>query len=381
MMSGTSLIITSSAIVGYILADDKSLATIPLALQFVATMLTSIPAALLMSNIGRKKGFIFATFFGFIGASISTVAIINSSFWWFTVGVILVGVFNGFANYYRFTAADSVTIENKSKAISLVLAGGVLAAFIGPNLANLSKDLISSASFAGSYASLSVLYILSFITLNFLNLPKLAVTEFDSGIKARSLKIIAMQPKFITAIICGMLGYAVMSFIMTATPLAMKHHQHDFSDTSFVIQWHVLAMFAPSFFTGHLIKRYSVENIMLIGALLATCCVIINLYGTSITHFWFALLLLGVSWNFLFVGATSLLTETYHQIERAKVQASNDFIVFTSVAIASLSAGGIQHYFGWRSVNIGVLPVISLIFISIIWLKWKTPESVKKLNT
>ena len=173
---------------------------------------------------------------------------------------------------------------------------------------------------------------------------------------------------WIVAVICGMLGYGVMSFVMTATPLAMKHHTHDFSETSFVIQWHVLAMFAPSFFTGAFIRKIGELKVMLIGAVLGCLCVLINLNGTTLTHFWLALVLLGLSWNFLFVGSTTLLTQTYTLAERFKVQAINDFIIFTTVAAASLSAGYLQHYFGWRTVNVGVLPFLAIIMVSIVFL-------------
>jgi MFS family permease len=171
-----------------------------------------------------------------------------------------------------------------------------------------------------------------------------------------------------------MLGYAIMSYLMTATPLAMNHHSHGFSDTAFVIQWHVLAMFAPSFFTGNLIQRFGVLNIILVGALLAIVCVIINLQGQTIWHFWVALITLGVSWNFLFIGATALLTQTYRQEEKAKAQGFNDFAVFTLVTIASLSAGMLQHKLGWQMVNYAALPFILIIFISVIWLKMRPAD-------
>lgn len=173
-----------------------------------------------------------------------------------------------------------------------------------------------------------------------------------------------------------MLGYAVMSLVMTATPLAMHNHAHAFSDTSFVIQWHVLGMFAPSFFTGHIIRCFGVLNVMFSGGLMGVACVVINLFGTSLWHFWTALLLLGISWNFLFVGATILLTETYCLNERAKTQAANDFTVFTIVSIAILSAGALQHNLGWEVVNIGALPMLAMILMSIVWLKGKLENTV-----
>lgn len=377
-MSGASLIVATAALVGLNLAEDKALSTLPLAAQFIAVMLTSIPAAMLMKRIGRKASFLFASLFGFSGASIATYSIIEHDFVGFIIGVSLIGVFNGFANYYRFTAADAVDVSHKSRAISYVLAGGVVAAIIGPNLANYTREVIDGAYFAGSYAALIVLYILSVSVISFLKLPEPA-SEANCEPVARSLKEIIKQPVWVVAVLCGMLGYGVMAFVMTATPLAMKHHAHEFSDTSFVIQWHVLAMFAPSFITGSIIRRLGELPVMMLGVLMGVACVFINLVGTTVPHFWLALVLLGLSWNFLFVGATSLLTQTYHAVERFKVQALNDFIIFTCVAAASLSAGYLQFNFGWRMVNIGVLPLLAVMFTGILMLGYRQKKKEELL--
>ena len=369
MMSATTLSFTASALVGYSLSPDKSLATLPLAIQYVSTMLTTIPAGLLMERVGRRRGFQVATIIGMSGGVTTTLAILQGNFWMFVAGASCVGIFNGFGNYYRFTAADAVDDAQKSRAISFVLAGGVIAALIGPNLAAYTRESITSAEFAGSYASLVVLYILSFTTVSFLKLPTPALTSrADAHWQPRPIRKIISQPKFLVAMICAMFGYGVMSLVMTATPLAMHHHAHAFHDTSFVIEWHILGMFAPSFFTGHLIRRFGVTTIMLTGNLFGVACVVINLAGSSIVHFWTALVLLGVSWNFLFIGATTLLTETYHPSERSRAQAINDFAVFSTVALASLSAGALLSNFGWRVVNLGVLPMQIAIFGCIFWL-------------
>lgn len=377
MMSGMSLIIATSALVGYQLAEDKSFSTLPLAAIMIATMLTSIPAAFLMGRIGRKAGFIFAGLIAITGASLMGFGIIQHQFWLFFFASVLIGIFNGFGNYFRFTAADAVDAEHKSRAIAFVMAGGVVAAIIGPNLANFTQSLIPDAQFAGSYLALIVVYLLLMLFVFFLQLPNHnGLIDQSSANTARPLSTIMRQPKFIVAVVCGMLGYGVMSFVMTATPLAMQHHAHPFSDTAFVIQWHVLGMFAPSFVTGHLIRRFGVITIMAVGAVLGILCVVINLLGTSTSHFFLALLLLGVSWNFLFIGATTLLTETYTAAEKFKAQAANDFIVFTTVAIASLSAGVLHHMFGWRAVNYGVIPALVVIVLSLVWLTFKRTEAV-----
>jgi MFS family permease len=373
MMSGNSLMVTSAALVGFALAEDKSLATLPLAAQFLATMLTSAPASLLMGQIGRKPAFLLATVIGAGGAILATHAIIIGSFWQFCAGAALSGAFNGFGNYYRFAAAEVVAPNKRARAISAVMAGGVLAAFIGPNLANWAQNLITDARFAGGFAAVVGLQVIAATALLFTRLEKPGQQQVQG--EARPLLVIARQPRFVVAVVCAMLGYGVMSLVMTATPLAMQHHQHPFGDTAFVIQWHVLGMFAPSFFTGRLIERFGVSNILLIGGLLGAACLGINLYGQSLWHFWLALFALGVSWNFLFIGGTTLLTETHSAAEKPKVQALNDSLVFTTVTLASLSAGALQHSFGWQAVNQGVLLPVTAILIAVMWLKLRTERA------
>ncbi len=375
MMTGNSLLMASSALIGHQLATNKVLATLPLALQFLSTMLTSIPASLLMGRIGRRLGFMLGSVLGICGAVVGTFAILSGSFPVYCLATVLIGSFNGFATYYRFAAADDVAAAYRSRAISLVLAGGVIAAFIGPNLANWTRDLIAPAVFAGSFAALVGVYVLSLLLQLFL--PSGAATP-TMGIawSGRKLQRIAAQPIFLAAVICGMLGYAVMTLIMTATPLAMRVHDHIFSDTAFVIQWHVFAMFAPSFVTGHLINRFGVLNIMVCGALLDALCVAVNLGGNAVWHFWAALMLLGLGWNFLFVGASTLLTNTHTPEERAKTQGLNDFLVFTTVAAAALSAGALQHSLGWQWVNIAAIPAIIVVTLTLAWFKYLVPRPV-----
>lgn len=369
MMTNNALLITASALVGMLLAEDISFATLPLALQFFATMLASVPASLVMKKYGRRFGFMLGSIIGLSGGVIATNAIFQADFWLFCFGTLLIGAFNGFGNFYRFAAVDVVKETMKSRAISYVMAGGVVAAIFGPNIASWTHDAIVNAEFAGSYIVICVLYILSFIVLSFVRIPAVH-TEQHKTQSARSLPTLVKQPAFFVAVSCGMLSYAVMSLVMTATPLSMSHH-HSLSDTAFVIQWHVLGMFAPSFFTGKLISRYGVINIMLVGAILLVAAVIGNLQGISLWHYWFALLCLGVGWNFLFIGATDLLTYTYNESEKAKAQAFNDFWVFGTVTLAALTAGYLQHNYGWETVNLGVLPLIASIFILLAWVKFK----------
>ncbi|MFV2061160.1 MAG: MFS transporter, partial [Gammaproteobacteria bacterium] len=372
MMSSMTLILATAALVGSAIAPDQKFATLPVAIIFIAVMCTSIPASLLMERIGRKQGFLFATIFGISGSSLAVFAILNENFWLFVTSMFLIGMFNGFGNYFRFTAADAVPTSMKSKAISYVLAGGVIAAIVGPNLATVTRNSFDGVPFAASYAALIVVYCLIFLTLVFLKLPEESNFHHeDTHHKntARPFSEIIKQKKFIVAVIVGMFGYGVMTFIMTATPLAMQHHQHDFSHVSFTIQWHVLGMYVPSFFTGYLINRYGLVRIMFIGAILGLACIVVNLSGTSATHFWLALIFLGVGWNFMFIGATTLLTETYSLSEKGKTQAVNDFIIFSTMTVASLSAGALQYQFGWQAVNYGAIPFLIIVVLSLIWLK------------
>jgi MFS family permease len=378
MMSSTSLLITASSLVCLTLTPDKSLVTLPLSLQFFGLMLTSMPASILMGKLGRKQGFLLGTLFGIIGASLLVYSVFNSLFWLFAVGSFLIGIFNGFGIYYRFAAVDMVSEENRPKAISYVLVGGVIAAFVGPNLANFGRTMFPEEPFVGGFIYAVIIYILVFIVISFIKFPD-GVSSKESKSEPRPLKVIASQSTYIVAVICGMLGYAIMSYLMTATPLAMNHYNHGFSDTAFVIQWHVLAMFAPSFFTGNIIQRFGVLNVILVGAILAVVSVAINLTGVTVWRFWAALIALGVSWNFLFIGATTLLTKTYKENEKSKAQGFNDFAVFTLVTIASLSAGILQHKLGWEMVNYGALPFITIIIASVFWLKIK-PEKAKNYS-
>ncbi len=370
MNTGNVLLVATSALVGYQLAEDKSLATLPLALQFVGTMVTSIPASILMKHVGRRPGFMLGSLLGLAGAGLAAWAIAHDHFTYFCLAAFLFGAFNGFGTYYRFAAADVATDDYRSTAISYVMAGGVLAAIVGPNLASWTKGWMGAVPFVGSYVALLGLYVTSLLAQLFLAIPRPdAHEQHDRG---RPLRQIATQGTFVTAVLAAAIGYGVMMLVMTATPLAMHHHAHAFDDTAFVIEWHVLGMFAPSFVTGRLIHRFGTLNILLAGVVLTLLCVAVNLLGTGLPYFWAGLVLLGVGWNFLFIGGTTLLTETYRVEEKAKVQAFNDFTVFTVVTAASFSAGALQHQFGWEVVNIGVLPPILVVLAAVLWLKTRS---------
>ena len=366
-MTGSSLIMTVSALAGQMLAADKRLATLPLALQFAMTMVATIPASLLMRRIGRRAGFSIGQGIGLVAAALAAYGIFLGSFALFAVGSAMFGIHNAFWQYYRFAAADTASPEFRSRAISLVLSGGVVAAVCGPELAKWSRDLIETAPFAGAYGMIVVLCIGAIAILQFIRIPSPSPAQRrDSG---RPLKVIARQPVFLVAVLAAMVGYSVMSLVMTATPLAMVGHHHAFADAAFVIQWHALGMFAPSFFTGNLIRRFGVLNIIVVGAVMNLACVAINLTGMGMVQFWSALVLLGIGWNFMFVGATTLLTETYTPAERAKAQGLNDVLVFAAVTVAGFSSGALHNAFGWEAVNYGVVVPVVLALLATLWLR------------
>ncbi len=366
-MTGASLVITISALAGQMLADDKSLATLPLALQFTGTMLTTIPASLFMGRVGRKIGFTVGQILGVCGAALASYAIYEGSFWLFAAASALIGSHNAFWQYYRFAAADTASENFKAKAISYVMAGGVFAAVAGPQLGKWSVNAFEPILFVGGYVVVICLSMITIAMLQGISIPR--PTSVGISIQGRPLGQIMRQPVFIVAVISAMFGYAVMTLVMTATPLAMKFCGFGFNDTATVIQFHALAMFAPSFFTGHLIKKFGVLHIIVAGTLLNAGSMAVNMMGIEFYNFWLGLVLLGLGWNFMFVGGTTLLTEAYRPEEKSKVQAANDFIVFGTVATASFSSGALQDAIGWSAVNAAVALPMCIAFAAVVWFK------------
>lgn len=360
MMSGNSLLITATALVGLSIAPGAQWATIPFALMFAGVIVTTYPASMMMQKFGRKPGFTFGALLGVSGGVISSVAISQSSFVGFCVGSMLLGAFNAFGQYYRFAAAEVASDEFRSRAISYVMAGGVLAAFIGPNLAKLSRDTLST-EFAGSYACIAVIYSCSLVLVQALRLERPVRSVTSRG----SLMDVLRKPMFVVSVASGMTGYGVMNLLMTSTPLAMSEIGYHFDHVANVIQWHVVGMFAPAFFTGHLIKRFGAQQVMIAGAagLLVSCMV--NLGGVAYWQFMLSLILLGIGWNFCFIGATSLLTED--TTAKGRVQGLNDLIVFFTVGLTALVSGQLHHRVGWEALNLGVIPVILLVMGLMLW--------------
>ncbi|BBK31820.1 putative MFS family arabinose efflux permease [Stella humosa] len=370
-MTSTNVIMVVTGLVGLSLADDKSLATVPLGLQFTAMMLSTVPSAVIMKRFGRRVGFTCGSVTGIAGALLATWAILEASFWGFAGASFVIGFANGVSQLYRFAAADAAPEQFRSRAISLVMAGGIISASFGPEFAKWSRDLLAPVLFAGCFLVVAALHASAVVVQQFLRIPPPSRAERrDQG---RPLWEIARQPTFIVAVLGGMIGYAVMSLVMTSTPLAMAACNLPFEDSAFVIQWHALGMYVPAFFTGHLIHRFGVINVMLAGIALNVACIVINISGLDLLNFWTGLMLLGVGWNFVFVGATTLLTRTHTISERAKVQSFNDFLVFGLVTIASFSSGALLQNLGWSAVNLGVAPLLLAVLAAILWLRARQP--------
>ncbi len=357
--SNNTILAVTSALVGYaLLGADKTLATIPVSAMVIGTAVATMPAALLMRRIGRRAGFRAGIGFGLAGAVTAASGLFAANLWIFGAGVFFLGVNTAFGQHYRFAAADVATGAFKARAISYVLAGGVIAAWAGPEIAKWTVDLVPSVIFLGPYLAMIVVLVLAYGALGFVDIPK---SGGDGHIgTGRPMLEIARQPAFLVAVLSAMVGFSVMVLLMTATPIAMVQFDHAFTDAAFVIQWHAVAMFAPSFVTGTLINRVGVLRIILTGVVMMSGAVAAALSGESVVHFWVALFLLGIGWNFMFVGGTTLLTETYTVAERAKVQGTNDMIVFGSVAIASLMSGALLQSVGWQAVALGAIPFIAV---------------------
>ncbi|MFA7430502.1 MAG: MFS transporter [Rhodospirillaceae bacterium] len=367
-LSGATLVMAVSALAGTVLAPTPWMVTLPLALQFLATMVATIPASLLMGRIGRRPGFMIGQGIGIVGALVACAGLLQGWFWVFAAGSILMGVHNSFWQYFRFAAADVSDEGFRPRAIAYVMAGGLVAALLGPELAKATRTMLDPVPFAGSYLAVAALCLISVVLLSFLRIPGPPPRSDGRAPSGRPLAEIARQPKFVVAVLAAMIGYGVMNLVMVATPLAMAACSFEFSDAAFVIQWHVVGMFLPSFFTGNLIKRFGVLNIILAGAVLNIAAMGVNLAGQALPNFWLGLVLLGLGWNFMFIGGTTLLTETYRPEERSKAQACNDFLVFTTVAASSFLSGAVQDAAGWDAINAAMSIPVLLGFAAVVWL-------------
>lgn len=361
MLSAIVMSMTLAAILGSILAPTKSLATLPVAVMVIGAAIASLPAAMLMRRLGRRAGFLIGATLGVAGSAVAALGLQQQSFQLFVLGHLLLGSYQGFANYYRFAAAEAVDPAHVSKAISWVVTGGVVAAFLGPQLGQWGRDWFVGGLFVGSYLAQAAL---SVIALGLLACVRLKPVLVTAGGVARPLREIVAQPALRASVFGAAVGYAVMIMVMTATPLAMLGCGLSATSVTPVIQWHVVGMFAPSFFAGNLIKRYGAPRIMQTGFILLLGHVAITLLGAEFLNFLSALILLGIGWNFAFIGGTALLTQTYRASEQMKVQAINEFSIFGLVALATLSAGWLYDRFGWVTLNLAVVPLLLLALVA-----------------
>lgn len=362
--------IALGALVGsYLLGDDKSWATVPVTAYNVGVAVGALVSNAIMRRIGRRAGFMVGSLVGICGLSGAGLAITAGSFVLFSLALLFNGIAGGFVQQYRFAAADRGTAEYKPKAISLIMIGGVAAAIIGPQLVIHTSGIMAPIPFAGAFYCAITLFVLSFFVLSLLSPSnrdeEAANARLGSG---RSIAEIIAQPRFMVAVFCGTSAYALMSYLMTGAPLAMVHHGHSVEDSTLGIQWHVLAMFAPSFVTGHLIARFGKEMIVTVGMLILVACAIVGLSGSELAHFWGMLILLGIGWNFGFIGATAMVTDTYRPEEKNKAQGANDFFLFGSVALASFLSGQTLNAFGWEFLNWMVFPIVTMALCALAWL-------------
>ncbi len=367
-------LISLAALAGFSLADNKALSTLPATAYVVGAALTTLPASFFMRRFGRQTGFQVGTSMGIVGAAVCCLALWLHSFWLLCAGVLVLGVYNAFGQYYRFAAADAASHDFKAKAISLVMAGGLLGGVIGPEMSKHTRDMFA-VPFLGAYASLVVFCLITMVLLAFIRIPQPSVAERHEPV--RPLARIMAQPAFIVAVTGSALGYGVMSLLMTVTPLAMGLCGHAYDSAALVIEWHVIGMFAPSFFTGSLIKRFGVLSVMLAGAALEALCVGVALSGVLVANFWWAMVLLGIGWNFLYVGGTTLLTECYRPSEKAKAQGMHDFLVFLTSASSSFASGLLMNRNGWEMLNYAALPFLAAIGAAITWLALRRRSAVR----
>ena len=361
-------------IIGSLLTPSPALATMPVASMVVGMASGTVPASLIMSKKGRRFGFIGAAIFASGASLMGALAIDMANFWAYCLACFCIGLNVAFVQQYRFAAAESVLPEYAPTAISYILLAGIAGAFLGPNVANLTKNLLPSAPFVGSYIALAVMVLMPALILSWLtNTDQKQANEADEG---RSIKELAKQPNFILAIMAAGIGYGIMSFVMTATPISMHVMDgHSLYHTGVVIQWHIVGMFLPSLFTGKLIRRYGHQSIMLLGILALLGCVIESQFDQSVTGYWVSLVLLGIGWNFLFITGTALLINCYRNSEKYRAQAANDFMVFGFQALASLSAGWLLNVSSWKIINIMSIPLLFILLLTILWARRQNGHS------
>jgi len=364
--TGSIVIVTLGGIIGADLTSDPAWSTLPISMMVVAIAATTIPATLLMRRLGRSRGFAIASLSAVIAVLVAAYALSEASFAMFIVAAAMFGINMAFTQQYRYAAAESVPARYTARAVSFVLVGSIGGALIGPELATRGQNWVSDVPYAGTMLALAALYLVQAVLLLRLKSADESFHE-DDGRPSRGLRQIVRQPVFLVAVLGGTVGYGLMTLVMTATPLSMHINDgYSIEQTASVIRAHVLGMYVPSLVSGFLIERLGVTRMMFFGALGLLATSIVALQGQSVLHYWGALILLGVGWNFLYVGGTTMLTYTYSMSERFQAQAANEFLVFGTSAIASLLAGTVMHYFGWSRLMLVPIPILLIIFVALL---------------
>jgi predicted MFS family arabinose efflux permease len=376
LLTSSVILMAVNGLTGYMLAENKALATLPAMTFVLGSAVAAMPVSAWMKRVGRRTAFMQFALFAIAGALICAYAVSIRSFGLLCVGTFFIGWYAASGALYRFAAADAAQPDNKARAISFVLVGGIVGGLIGPESSKLTKDLLP-ITFAGTYLSLTVFAVVAIAILSRLSIPSAHATAAQGP--ARPLSEIARQPAFLVAVLSAALGYGVMNLLMVATPLAMGFCGHPYKEAVFVLEWHIVGMFLPSLVTGSLIKRFGVLRIIAVGALLNFVAIAINVSGTEVSTFWFGLVVLGVGWNFLYIGGTTLLTETYRPSEKNNVQGFNDALVFATMALSSSASGVLVNTAGWLKLNVVAVPFVVVALSAACWLMFKRLKAVPAL--
>jgi len=365
--ANSAVIFATGSIVGDMLAPDRSLATVPISMYVVGLAAGTLPTGAISRRFGRRVAFIIGTGCGTLTGLLGAFAILRGSFSLFCLATFLGGVYGAVAQSYRFAAADGVSASYRPKAVSFVMLGGVFAGVLGPQLVQWTMDFWQPYLFASSFIAQAAVALVAMGIVAGVNMPKPAAADLHGG---RPLLRIVRQPRFIAAALCGVISYPLMNLVMTSAPLAMKLCGLSVSDSNFGIQWHIVAMYGPSFFTGALIARFGPSVVVAIGLLLEAVAAGVGLSGITAMHFWATLVVLGVGWNFSFIGASAMVLETHRPQERNKVQAFNDFLVFGMMAIGSFLSGELLANYGWSTVNMVVFPPVLFGFVILLFVSY-----------
>jgi MFS family permease len=365
LVTNNAMMISIGTLAADTLAQNKLLVTVPATAYIIGGGVATLPVSLFMKRHGRRAGFILGCCFGMAGAGLAATAMALQSFWLLALAALISGAYTGSGGFYRFAAADAVTADFRSKAISLVLAGGIVGGIFGPESSKLTRGLLHTA-YLGSFLSLILLATIAIFILRRIQLPAPSAEERHGA--TRPLRTIMAQPAFVVAALGAITAYGVMNLLMAATPLAMQLCGHTYNAAMLVIEWHIIAMFAPAFGTGWLIARVGVLPVMFLGVVLKVAALAIAISSISVAAFWFSMVLVGVGWCFLFVGGTTLLTETYAPAEKAKTQGINDLLIYVTMAATSLTSGAILYRFSWNTLNATALPLLAVTALAISWL-------------